>query len=242
MDLNDISCGGYSTSKNEAVFSLYDTNYDAVSALNGKTLTLTIDDSDKIVFEGYEIVETNVGQDAIRVRFAKKLDEATAASINALETNFTQLHETMTATRTDISTNRQTVSNVIAPIIMRENLTDAEATELKNFYPEWKVGFDYKKDWIFRYGEDLYRIGQDHTSQEQWTPGSDGTTALYSKIAITEEGYEVWQAWDGVSGSYAQGQIVIDPTDEQPYISKIDSNVWGPPSTQPDYWELYVET
>ena len=106
-------------------------------------------------------------------------------------------------------------------------------------YPEWQVGFDYKKDWIIRHGENLYRIGQDHTSQEQWVPGADGTTALYSKIEITEGGYEVWQEWDGVSGSYANGQIVQDPTDEQLYKSLIDNNVWGPPSKQPNYWDLY---
>ena len=38
MDLNGISCGGYSVGKNEVVFSLYDTDYNAVSALNKKTL------------------------------------------------------------------------------------------------------------------------------------------------------------------------------------------------------------
>lgn len=242
MKLNNISCGGYSTSKNEVTFSLYETDYDTVSALNNKTLTLTISDTDSIVFEGYEIVSVMVGEDAIRVRFAKKLDEATKASINALETNFTQLHATVTANKTAATAGMTDISNVIAPIIMRENLTDEEAVEYLNFYPEWKVGFDYKKNWIIKYNGDLYRIGQDHTSQEQWVPGETGADSLYSKIEITEEGYEVWKAWDGVSGSYAQGQIVKDPNDEQLYKSKIDSNVWGPPSEQPDYWELYVES
>ena len=242
MKLNNISCGGYSTSKNEVTFSLYDTDYDTVSALNNKTLTLTISDTDSIVFEGYEIVSVAVGEDSIGVRFAKKLDEATKASINALETNFTSLHDTVVANQASTSAGMADISNVIAPIIMREDLADDEALNFKQFYPEWTVGFDYKKNWIIRYGEDLYRIGQDHTSQEQWTPGSDGTTALYSKIEITEEGYEVWKAWDGVSGSYAQDQIVKDPNDEQLYKSKIDSNVWGPPSEQPNYWELYIES
>ena len=242
MKLNNISCGGYSTSKNEVTFSLYDTDYDTVSALNNKTLTLTISDTDSIVFEGYEIASVEVGENSIRVRFTKKLDEATKASINALETNFMSLHDTVVANQASTSAGMADISNVIAPIIMREDLADDEALNFKQFYPEWIVGFDYKKNWIIRYGEDLYRIGQDHTSQEQWTPGSDGTTALYSKIEITEEGYEVWKAWDGVSGSYAQGQIVKDPNDEQLYKSKIDSNVWGPPSEQPNYWELYIES
>ena len=241
MKLNDISCGGYSTSKNEVTFSLYDTDYDSVSALNNKTLTLAISNDDSIVFEGYKIVFVKVGSDAIRVRFAKELDEATKASINALETNFTQLHTKVAANQAATSTGMTDISNVIAPIIMRENLTNAEATQCASFYPDWKVGFDYKKNWIIRYGDDIYRIGQDHTSQEQWVPGETGTEALYSKIEI-EGDYEVWKAWDGVSGSYSKDQIVKDPTDDQLYRSKIDSNVWGPPSEQPDYWELYVES
>ena len=42
MKLNNIFCGGYSTYKNEVEFSLIDTNYNDVSELNGKTLTLSI--------------------------------------------------------------------------------------------------------------------------------------------------------------------------------------------------------
>lgn len=237
MNLNDIPCGGYSQRKNEVMFSLYDTDYDTVSALNGKTLTLAIND-ETIVFDGYHIVSVDVKTDSIQVRFAKDLDDATEASINALETNFTSLRNTVVANQASTSAGMTDISNVIAPIIMREDLAD-EAFNFKQFYPEWTVGFDYKKNWIIRYGEDLYRIGQDHTSQEQWVPGADGTTALYSKIDISEDGYETWQTYDGVSGTYAKDQIVRDPTDEQLYKSLIDNNVWGPPSEQPDYWELY---
>ena len=237
MDLNGIPCGGYRVGKNEVTFSLFDTELSEVAALDGVKLTLTISDGDTMIFDGYQIVSFDVNRDAIRVTFAKKLDDATAKSINALEENYQALR-TMVVSNNDIFTS---VQNVIAPIIMRENLADKEAIDFQKFYPSWQVGFDYKKNWIIQYDGSLYRIGQDHTSQAQWTPGSDGTTALYSKIEI-EDGYEVWKAWDGVSGSYSKNQIVKDPTDNQLYISKIDSNVWGPPSEQPDYWELYVES
>ena len=241
MDLNGISCGGYRVGKNEVTFSLYDTELSEVTALDKAKLTLTISSDDTMIFDGYQIVSFDVNPDAIRVTFAKKLDDATAKSINALEENYQTLR-TMVVSNNDISTSKFTsVQNAIAPIIMRENLTDKEAIDFQEFYPSWKVGFDYKKDWIIQYDGSLYRIGQDHTSQEQWVPGETGTEALYSKIEI-EGGYEVWKAWDGVSGSYSKDQIVKDPTDDQLYRSKIDSNVWGPPSEQPDYWELYVES
>ena len=241
MNLNGISCGGYRVGKNEVTFSLYDTELSEVTALNKVKLTLTISDNDTMIFDGYQIVSFDVHPDSIGVTFAKKLNDATAKSINALEENYQTLHN-MVVSNNDISTSKfASVQNALAPIIMRENLTDKEAFDFKEFYPSWQVGFDYKKGWIIQYDGSLYRIGQDHTSQEQWVPGSDGTTALYSKIEI-EGDYEVWKAWDGVSGSYSKNQIVKDPTDDQLYRSKIDSNVWGPPSEQPNYWELYVES
>lgn len=120
------------------------------------------------------------------------------------------------------------------------NLTDEQALELNLLFEEWAVGMNCEEDHIVRYNGELYRIGQDHTAQEQWKPGDEGTTDLYSHIEITEEGYEVWKAWDGVSGIYAKDQIVKDSEDGQLYKSKIPNNVWGPPHTAPDYWELYI--
>lgn len=241
MDLNGISCGGYRVGNNEVTFSLFDTELSEVAALDGVKLTLTISDNDTMIFDGYQIVSFDVNPDAIRVAFAKKLDDATAKSINALEENYQALHN-MVVSNNDISTSKfASVQNILAPIIMRENLTDKEAFDFQEFYPSWQVGFDYKKGWIIQYDGSLYRIGQDHTSQEQWVPGETGTEALYSKIEI-DDGYEVWKAWDGVSGSYSKDQIVKDPTDDQLYRSKIDNNVWGPPSEQPNFWELYVES
>ena len=121
------------------------------------------------------------------------------------------------------------------------DLTDEQALSIPLLFDEWTVGKEYKKDYIIRHNGELYRIGQDHTSQEQWEPGDEGSIALYSHITLTEEGYEVWKTWDGVSGMYAEGQIVEDPNDGNLYKSKIPNNVWGPPSQQPMYWELYKE-
>ena len=122
------------------------------------------------------------------------------------------------------------------------NFTDEQALELNLLFETWVVGMNCKKDHIVRYDGELYRIGQDHTAQEQWKPGDKGTTALYSHITLTEEGYEVWKAWDGVSGIYKKDQIVKDPEDGLLYKSKIDNNTWGPPHSTPDFWDLYSES
>ena len=239
MKLNTISCGGYSIKNNRAKFSLYDTTVQEVASLNESDLTL-YDESDEIVevIKGYEIANISVENDSITLIMLRKLSEASASAIQALEENYNN-------STLKIKSLNQAVLNfgtAFSPVIMRAGLSDKEALTVASLYPEWTVGFDYKQNWIIQYDDNLYRIGQDHTSQEQWVPGETGTEALYSKIEITEEGYEVWQEWDGVSGSYANGQIVQDPTDEQLYQSLIDNNVWGPPSTQPTYWKLYTES
>ena len=241
MDLNSINCGGYRVEKSAVVFSLTDTTVEEVSALDKQKLTLTIVPGNQRIFDGYEIAKIDVTNTEISVRFTKQLPDATKKSIEALEENFNNLSSIVTANQNYTAIAIGSMGSAIAPIIMRVNLSDKEAVNLETFYPEWKTGVDYKQNWIVRYDGSLYRIGQDHTSQEQWIPGSDGTTSLYSKIEITESGYEVWKEWDGVSGSYSSGQIVEDPNDNQLYISKIDSNVWGPPSQQPTYWDLYTE-
>ena len=239
MKLNTISCGGYSIKNNKAKFSLYDTTVQEVASLNESDLTL-YDESDEIieVIKGYEITSISVENNSITLIMLRKLSEASASAIQALEENYN-------ISTLKIKSLNQAVLNfgtAFSTVIMRSGLSDEEALTVASMYPEWTVGFDYKQNWIIQHDDNLYRIGQDHTSQEQWVPGETGTEALYSKIEITEEGYEVWQEWDGVSGSYANGQIVKDPNDEQLYKSLIDNNVWGPPSTQPTYWQLYVES
>ena len=234
--LNDIDCTGYALRNNTLIFTLTNTTMSNVASLDGQILNYQTNTGDILgQFRGYELISTSKEGNDIQALFMRKLDEATKSSIEALEVNLANLQKTARTSIIYLSS----LTDSIPSLIMRANLTNKEAATYISVYPEWQVGFDYKKDWIIRYGEDLYRIGQDHTSQEQWIPGADGTTALYSKIEITEGGYEVWQEWDGVSGSYANGQIVQDPTDEKLYKSLIDNNVWGPPSEQPNYWELY---
>ena len=108
-------------------------------------------------------------------------------------------------------------------------------------FDEWRSDVKYTKGNIVRHKDNIYRIGQDHTSQTQWIPGETGTESLYSLIHIDEGGYEVWKAWDGISGIYKQYQIVRDPNDNKLYKSEIPNNVWGPPHEQPMYWKLYEE-
>lgn len=142
-----------------------------------------------------------------------------------------------------ITKDSSAVTEAFPSILMRANLSDEEAVKFEDMYPVWTPGETYTLDWIIRYEGDgeLYRIGQTHTAQSQWVPGTTGTEALYSHINIDEEGYEYWKAWDGVTGLYQEGDIRRDPEDEQLYICTGNNCTYGPPHSTPDWWQLYTE-
>lgn len=121
------------------------------------------------------------------------------------------------------------------------DIPDAQAVTIPLLFKKWTPGEKYTLHEIVRYEVDgeLYRIGQPEiTASNVYKPGDVGTESIYSHIEISEEGYEVWKEWDGVSGIYQQDQIVHDPFDGgNLYKSKIPNNVLGPPSQQPTYWE-----
>lgn len=117
-------------------------------------------------------------------------------------------------------------------------LTDVEAMEVATVYPKYEVGKIYKTDDIFSYGENgvgdpqLYRVEQDHTSQEDWKP--DEKRALYTPIGLTDAGYPIWSRPTGAQDAYNIGDVV-DYNGEL-YKSLINGNIYAP-DEYPAGWE-----
>lgn len=128
----------------------------------------------------------------------------------------------------------------MSQLLMRaaSTFSDDDAKQLASYYPEWQVGINYKKDWIIRYGKSLYKIAQDHTSQEQWIPGEIGTESLYTNILLDESGHYVWKQPTGAHDAYNKGDIV--EYRGALYESLLDGNVWSP-DTYPSGWKIYDE-
>lgn len=184
--------------------------------------------------------------DAIEFSFQEDFDFSKQAEFRIQEGNL--IYDPIHLSEEELSAakeiTRQTQIQNAAILFVRSSapsLSDADALSVSLLFEEWSIGKKYEKDYIVQYGDNIYRIGQNHTSQEQYKPGDEGTTALYSLIKIDESGYEVWKAWDGVSGIYALDQVVVDPEDEKLYKSKVANNVWGPPHSVPEFWDLYSE-
>lgn len=66
------------------------------------------------------------------------------------------------------------------------SLPDEDALTAVELFPAWAVGTDYKQGDRFRDNDKLFRVLQDHTSQEQWKPGE--TPSLYAEIEKPGEG------------------------------------------------------
>lgn len=123
-----------------------------------------------------------------------------------------------------------------------QTLTDEMAMEVATVYPKYVVGKAYKANEMFSYGVNdvgdpqLYRVVQEHTSQEDWTPNTN--PALYTPIGLTEEGYPIWSKPTGGHDAYNIGDIV--DYNGVLYKSLIDGNVYSP-EEYPAGWEVYSE-
>ena len=108
---------------------------------------------------------------------------------------------------------------------------DAHALDSIYLFPQWKENLSVVVNTRYRYGDELYRVVQSHTTQADWTP--DVTPALWTKVSIEE-----WPEWVqpiGASDAYNIGDKVT--YNGQHYVSLINGNSWSP-SDYPAGWEL----
>ena len=107
------------------------------------------------------------------------------------------------------------------------SFTDEEAIDVPFAYPKWKLDTLYSVGERVRYGEDLYRVLLEHTSQASWSP--DVATSLFAKILPGQDGSDEeigeWVQPDS-SNPYMIGDKVTH--NGKTWVSVIDYNVWEP--------------
>ena len=106
--------------------------------------------------------------------------------------------------------------------VFAKNQTDETLIDNKAAFEWWRPGITAEKDKIYRFGDDLYRCIQPHTTQEDWTP--DKVPALFVKISL--EVFPQWVQPTGAHDAYNKGDKVSD--EGKHWISEIDGNVWKP--------------
>ena len=66
------------------------------------------------------------------------------------------------------------------------SLTDEDALTAVELFDAWKIDYDYKQGDRFHDGGKLYKVLQDHHSQENWKPAE--TPSLYAEVAEAGQG------------------------------------------------------
>lgn len=71
--------------------------------------------------------------------------------------------------------------------IQTMTLTNEEALNVKEVYPDWKVDIAVKKGEKYNCDGDLWEVVQDHTTQENWRP-SMNTLSIWKKVQVEHKG------------------------------------------------------
>lgn len=117
-------------------------------------------------------------------------------------------------------------------------LTDEQAIENIILFPTWSIGINYKVNDRIRYGGILYRVLQDHTSQEDWNPSA--AASLFARVLNETEDGSVpeWVQPEATEGYMIGDHVMYEGVE---YESLIDNNVWSP-ADYPAGWATVVET
>ena len=120
----------------------------------------------------------------------------------------------------DLATQTRTAINTLTA-----NATDEVALQAITLYDEWNGdSVEYETGKRVRYNNILYKVLQDHTSQDDWMP--DQAPSLFAKVLIPDE--NVIPEWEQPESTnpYMTGDKVTH--NGKTWVSDVDGNVWEP--------------
>lgn len=113
-----------------------------------------------------------------------------------------------------------------------ESLDDATALEVAALFPAWieQLGKTVLVGQRYWYDGKLYKVIQEHTVQQDWTP--DVSVSLFVEVSVEE--WPEWRQPTGAQDAYMAGdKVTFEGTH---YVSLIDNNTWSP-AAYPQGWE-----
>ena len=117
-------------------------------------------------------------------------------------------------------------------LIRVDELDENESLYMIDLYESYEIGKSYQTDDIFKHENILYKVIQEHTSQDGWIPSE--LPALYLNL-MPENVIPEWTQPTGSHDAYNIGDKVIYEGDV--YESIIDGNTWSP-KDYPQGWKL----
>ena len=123
--------------------------------------------------------------------------------------------------------------NKIGKLVANQVTDDVVALDIQEFYDVWASGVSYEVGKYVRHNDILYKVLQQHTSQDNWTP--DVAHSLYAKVLIDPSGDDIpeWVQPDSTN-AYMKGDKVR--FEGSVYESLIDNNIWSP-AAYPAGWQ-----
>lgn len=116
------------------------------------------------------------------------------------------------------------------------SISDGAALKMPKVFPHWSGNSkEYVKDDKVLYNDVLYKVLQNHTSQEGWTPTS--APSLFAKVLTSEGEILDWEQ-PSSTNPYMKGDKV--KFNGKIYESVIDNNVWSP-EAYPQGWKEVEE-
>lgn len=152
----------------------------------------------------------------------KELDDRKSCKLENLDNQFDQ------------NAAKRLLRKVAEPILTDEtNLTEQDIEDAKMLYTQWRDnGVNYVIGDKVVYTDKLYKVLQNHTSQESWTP--DAASSLFAKYRPSGS-VEEWLQPDSTN-PYMINDLVIFKG--KTYESTIDNNVWSPTAYPAGWKEL----
>ena len=108
-------------------------------------------------------------------------------------------------------------------LIRVDELSEDELLDMIDLYEVYLTDNEYKIGDVFNYEGKLYKVIQEHTSQENWIPSE--LPALYLNL-MPENVIPEWRQPTGAHDAYMLGEKVI--YNSQAYVSTENNNVWVP--------------
>ena len=106
---------------------------------------------------------------------------------------------------------------------LRATLTDEVALNYVVLYPDWTVNKTLSVGDRVEYEGKLYKVIQEHTTQESWTP--DLTPSLFEPIDIINEGTLANPIIAAAGMTYFKDKYYLDETNGKVYLcTRDDSN------------------
>ena len=121
-------------------------------------------------------------------------------------------------------TRQEAIKFVESLVKLREMATDEMSLQVPNLYPVWKSEIEYKTGDRVLYNKVLYKVLQDHTSQETWTPVD--APSLFAEVLIPDENkiYE-WKQPESTNLYMKDNKVIHNG---KTWISDVDNNIWEP--------------